>query len=190
MEKLLRKHQLLPLMIVFLLLSVSFTSAYNVSRQKIENYIVFGDLKLKLIENTIDENGNEIVFDNSAVDVSKTENVSRIVKVENVCDNDMFVRIKLDVTSKNNNDETISLNDHVSFDINNSDWLYKDGYYYYHKILKAGKTTEDLFDNISFDSNAIIADSYNGEVKLDINVEAVQSKNNGDDVLKAEGWPK
>ena len=185
-----KQIRILFLLAVLLFTTVSFSSAYRNRQKTIENHIVFGDLELKLIENTIDDSGKEVPYIETEENISKQDSVSRIVKVENVCDNDMYVRIALNMIAEKGDKEKVDGNDYVSYDINENDWKYKDGYYYYRYVLKQRETTENLFENIYFDVDSISQDLSGGQLKLDVKVQAVQSKNNTDNALSAQGWPQ
>lgn len=181
-----KKNIVLIILVVLLFVTASYSSAFASRKKSISNHIVFGDLELVLIENTKDDSGKEVPFNNQDEVITEASVVSRIVRVENVCDNDMFVRIALNVDVEDENNNHKSGNEMVQYDINEKDWLYQDGYYYYKHILKARETTENLFEELTFDLEDDLVDS---KLHLNIDVEAVQSKNNASNVLEAEGWP-
>lgn len=177
-------------LIALLLVTISFSSAFTSRKKVIDNHIIFGDLELELIENTLDESGKEVPFKEGENDISTVETVSRIVRVENVCDNDMYVRIALDAEGIESNGKAFDCDNLISYDINTNDWIYRDGYYYYNHVLEKRESTNNLFENITFDTSDMTANHADSKVNVDIVVQAVQSAHNADNVLDAEGWPE
>lgn len=73
--------------------------------------------------------------------------------------------------------------------LNTTDWTERDGYYYYNKALKPGEVTVPIFTAVTF--NAAMGNEYqNAAATVDVFAQAVQTANNGDTVLNAQGWPK
>ena len=116
--------------------------------------------------------------------------VTKKVHIENTGDVDMYVRIALDQKIESLSDPAAQLNfEHISLDINTADWTKQGDYYYYKKALKPGQATEPLFTTVSFDAK--MGNEYmNARVRIDVDAQAVQSKNNTDSPLTAAGWPK
>ena len=117
--------------------------------------------------------------------------VTKKAYVENTGDVDMYVRIALDtnVESMQEGGGKLPFDDHISLDINTEDWTKQGDYYYYKKALKPGEATEPLFTTVSFDAK--MGNEYmNARVRIDVDAQAVQSKNNTDSPLTAAGWPK
>ena len=187
-----RKHNMILVILIIIMLlgaTVSFTSAFASRKKAIDNHIVFGDLELKLIENTINDEGIEGPFTSVKEDIAKANKVSRIIRVENVCENDMFVRIQLEIDAKNGKGEVIDGNQMITYDINQTNWIYKDGYYYYNRKLEKNEETENLFEHVFFNAQSVSKTNVGNELELHINVQAVQSEHNGENPLEAEGWP-
>ena len=70
----------------------------------------------------------------------------------------------------------------------NDNWTYQNGYYYYNKPLAANDAAAPLFDAIAF--SASMGNEYqNSTATVTINVQAVQTANNGNTVWEAAGWP-
>ena len=174
---------LILIIVIPVLIYASFISSTMSS-----NIITFGNLKMELIETSIDENGNEIrVKNNENENISLNSSVSRRVRIKNICNHPMFVRIKLSLLLDNEYDN--NLNNSVWYDINNEDFLYQDGWYYYLKPLEPGKETDNLITQMNF--NLIGLDNYMGKtIKLNIDAQAVQSENQTDNVMSAKGWPE
>ena len=110
---------------------------------------------------------------------------SRIATVKNIDKQPAWLRVKLEVETS---EGTKSLDDFSGItlnDLNNTEWTYKEGYFYYTSILNPGETTKELFKSVSFDEHLKNDSSLN----LKVNAEATQSKHNGSTVFEAKGWP-
>ena len=155
---------------------------------KSNNIITFGKLKMELIETSIDKDGNEVrVSNNENEYISLNSTVSRKVKVKNVGKHSMYIRLKLNMLLNNNYAET--LNNSVSYDINDQDYIFSDGWYYYKKILEPGEETTNLITKIDFSLENLDED-IKKTIRLDIDAQAVQAENQSEDVLMVKGWPE
>ena len=115
------------------------------------------------------------------------DTVSKIVTVENTGDHPLYLRVKL---TEGVSDEALTADDCLSININRSCWLEKDGYYYYYRALQSGETTEQLFSEVYFDIYNVDNKYIGKYFTLNVSASAVQSENNGADVLEAIGWPE
>lgn len=182
-----KKKILAAITIAILIIIPVFIYASFLSTTKSNNVITFGKLKMELIETSIDKNGNERnVSNNENEYITINSSVSRRVRVKNICNHPMFIRIKLDMLLNDKNDENID--NRVTYDINEEDFIYRDGWYYYKEVLKPGEETNNLITKIDF--NLDNYDETKGKsMKLNIDAQAVQSENQEEDVLLAKGWP-
>ena len=165
----------------------SGTVAYFTAQETAYNVITTGALSMRLVE----EGADGKPFPKEGITgVLPNMEVTKKVYVENTGDVDMYVRIALDQKIESLSDPAAKLNfDHISLNINKTDWTEKDGYYYYNRVLKPGEATEPLFTTVSFDAK--MGNEYmNARVRIDVDAQAVQSKNNTDSPLTAAGWPK
>lgn len=166
----------------------SGTVAYFTAQETAYNVITTGALAMRLVE----EGADGKPFPKEGITgVLPNMEVTKKVYVENTGDVDMYVRIALDtnVESMQEGVEKLPFDDHISLNINKTDWTEKDGYYYYNRVLKPGEATEPLFTTVSFDAK--MGNEYmNARVRIDVDAQAVQSKNNTDSPLTAAGWPK
>lgn len=166
---------------VIALLSVESLAYYTVS-QTVTNVITTGGVSVAVHETRLD--GSE--FPSAGVDILPGDTVSKIVRFENTGSAPLYLRVKLSKGMKNS---TLSADNCMLINLNDSKWTYKDGYYYYNNTLSPGKTTEPMFTEVHFDGNAI-GNEYLGKIfTLDITVYAVQSQHNGATVWAAKGWP-
>lgn len=165
----------------------SGTVAYFTAQETAYNVITTGALSMRLVE----EGADGKPFPKEGVTgVLPNMEITKKVYVENTGDVDMYVRIALDKKIESLSDPAAKLNfKHITLDINETDWTEQDGYYYYNRVLKPGEATEPLFTTVSF--GASLGNEYmNARVQIDVDAQAVQSKNNTDSPLTAAGWPK
>ena len=184
-----KKKSVIILIVLLLVTIISVTYAYIVRETNTSSVITFGSLKMELIETTIKEGEEVRITNNDDMDISNTNTVSRIVKVKNIGNHPMFVRISLNIKGKTKNKEEIDTENLVSIDIKDG-WTYKDGYYYYNKILNPNETTSDLMNEIVFNNSYLVQNYKNSKFSLDIKAEAVQSEHNKENALEALGWPE
>lgn len=175
--------------LVFILLCIIVASAlatfaFITRKTDAESIITFGNLKLKLhLYEILDDKKTEVKPDDE-ISILKMNDLSRILSVENVGNHPMYVRVSLKTYTleKKEIDNVISINA-------KGNWVYQDGYYYYNKVLNPQDVTSELMDKIEFNTD-IINSEYSGKtISLKIEVEAVQSEHNSDNVLDALGWP-
>lgn len=159
------------------------TLAYFTSEQNAENVISAGNIKLEIHEKTA--SGED--FPKEGIIVMPGDTVSKIVTVENTGDHPLYLRVKL---TEGVSDEALTEDDCLDININRSCWLEKDGYYYYYRALQSGETTEQLFSEVYFDLYNIDNKYLGKHFTLNVAASAVQSENNGSDVLNAIGWPE
>lgn len=159
------------------------TLAYFTSEQNAENVISAGNIKLEIHEKTA--SGED--FPEEGIIVMPGDTVSKIVTVENTGDHPLYLRVKL---TEGVSDEALTDDDCLDININRSCWLEKDGYYYYYRALQSGETTEQLFSEVYFDLYNIDNKYLGKYFTLNVAASAVQSENNGSDVLNAMGWPE
>ena len=166
----------------------SGTVAYFTAQETAYNVITTGALAMRLVE----EGADGKPFPKEGITgVLPNMDVTKKAYVENTGDVDMYVRIALDtnVESMQEGGGALPFDDHISLDINTEDWTKQGDYYYYKKALKPGEATEPLFTTVSFDAK--MGNEYmNARVRIDVDAQAVQSKNNTDSPLTAAGWPK
>lgn len=165
----------------------SGTAAYFTAQETSHNIITTGMLSMRLVEEG--EDGKPFPKE-GVTGILPNMQVTKKPYVENTGDVDMYVRIAIQMEITSLADESRALDTrHISLDINTADWTEKDGYYYYNRVLKPGEATEPLFTKVSF--SAKMGNEYmNARAIIDVDAQAVQSKNNTDSPLTAAGWPK
>lgn len=168
-------------------LFICFVFAINMVYKQAHNIITFGNLKVKLLQSE-KKNGEEILINNNEQFNINSSSLNRKIEVCNVGDEDLYARISLNMIGIK--DGIFSIDDVVSYKSDSSFWIYQDGFYYYNKSLNASECSKPLYIKINFDINKINEKYPDSYFKFDVNLYAVQAKNNSDNVLQAKGWPK
>lgn len=159
----------------------SGTLAYFTAEETAYNVITTATLDMELVEEKKDGTPFEDVFG-----VMPGENVDKIVYVKNVGTTPFYTRIALEKKVSVDGKE-MDFDRYISLDLNTEDWIENDGYYYYKEAVQPGESTEKLFTKVKFSKN--MGNAYqNARVEITVDAQAVQSKNNSDDPLKAVGW--
>ena len=180
-----RKVLILSVLAILLAILAANTLAYFTADTAAHNVITTGNVDIALNE-WVNEERTEKFEDKTGV--MPGAEVTKIVEVENIGAGTAWVRVQvvLDVYAEGGKEQLPP--DPVTLDFNETDWKYFDGYYYYNYPLDPGETTEPLFTSVAFDDQ--MGNEYqNSTAHVDVNAYAVQSANNGEDVLSANGWP-
>lgn len=178
---------------VLVILGITCSLAFYMVSTDTRNIITFGNLDLKINETELDSAGNEIPFDaEEKVKLNKENKLSRIIRFENICDEPMYVRAYLSLAGVDMNGRSLDgINEVTAYTLNENDWIYKDGWYYYKEILEPKCKSTALITGIEFDINQISSRYNGGDFYLDVYVQGVQSKNNEhEDILSVNGWPE
>ena len=179
-----RKILILSVLVICLAMIAAGSLAYYTADTKAHNVITTGSVDIELNEWANEERTEK--FENQT-GVMPGKDVTKIVEVKNVGTGSAWVCVQMFVDVYAENGEGLPPKP-VKLDINDTDWTYQDGYYYYNKPLAPGATTEPLFTTVSFDEQ--MGNEYqNARATIDITAIAVQSANNGETVLEATGWP-
>ena len=171
------------------------TAAYFTVQDTAVNVITTGILDMTLVEKTTDnaEPGTEledlpefVSKENGAFNVMPGQTVSKIPYVDNSGTADFYTRIRLTSTITVDGKELPT--DVLELDIADSWTLAEDGWYYYTKAVTPSERTEPLFTGVTFVAG--MGNEYqNAEVTIEVEAQAVQSKNNGTSWDTAAGWP-
>lgn len=180
-----RKMMMLALAVCMIaILAVGGTLAYFTAEETAYNVITFGELTMELKETTTDgepwpEEGVHQLVPGAQVD--------KRVTMRNLGTVDFYVRAKIDAVVTGQDGRLLPL-DEVELNLNTEEWTEKDGCYYYKKALASGEETEPLFTMVSF-STEMGNEYMNARLEIQVDAQAVQSRNNGEDALSATGWP-
>lgn len=179
-----RKLLILSLLVILAALTAAGTLAYYTDSARTHNVITSGKVNIALLE-WADEARTKPFKDKQGV--MPGTKVTKIVEVKNTGTGAAFVRLRVETEVLSAEGQEMDPK-HVRLDFNQTDWIYRDGYYYYARSLQPGETTVPLLKTVTF--AAEMGNEYqNATAYVNVKAYAVQSANNGDDPLNAEGWP-
>ena len=159
------------------------TLAYYTTIGKATNVVTSGDLQLRIHEKTAD--GSD--FPAEGVYIMPGDIVSKQVSVENVGGHPFYLRVKLVSGSTN---AALTAEDCLKMDIDTVNWTYRDGYYYFNRILQPGEITPTLFTQVEIVGSKVDQTHIGSTLSLTVNAYAVQSENNPAQYpWEAAGWP-
>ena len=161
-----------------LALLVGGTLAYFTDTDKADNEFTVGNVEIELVEPKWAGSGS-----GDAPEVYPGEALAKDPTVNNVGDNPCFVRVKVEGLNCLAPAGEIGLRYKYADGYNTTDWTFKDGYYYYNKVVGADyqyttegmkKETTPLFDQIVMPTD--LTNGYDGEYDIQITAEAVQAQ--------------
>lgn len=182
------KRKILVISIIVSLLAIlaAGTLAFFTDYDTAYNVISTGMIDIAVHETTIDDQGKEVPFPEECIsNIIPGMKVVKKVWVENLGTESVYVRINVErkLTPSELDPKYIHLEG-----LNNEDWTLVGDYYYYNSPVEPDDVTTLLFDSVSFDK--YMPNPYrNSIVEVIVKAEAVQSKNNGETVFDAVGWP-
>lgn len=177
------------------------TAAYFTVQDTAVNVITTGILDMTLVEKTTDnaEPGTEledlpefVSKENGAFNVMPGQTVSKIPYVDNSGTADFYTRIQLTIKVVAEDGKELDWAKDKVLSLNYSDaWSSEkeDGWYYYTEAVKPGDITVPLFTEVAFAAKEMGNEYQNAEVTIEVEAQAVQSKNNGTSWDTAAGWP-
>ncbi len=193
-----RKRTFALFVILAALVGVTVSQAYLYAANRVtaENVITYGSLKMRLIET--DGDGNDVsITGDPVLRLSGTpdQEVIRVITVKNICQENMYLRMRLSIGGTSADGKTFMLSDEeVEYAVNVSGGWQDggDGWYYYNVALAPDGVTEPMLadDKLLFHTDAIARTHPNKPLSLSVQVQAVQAKNNGDNAKSAQGWPE
>lgn len=184
-----RKLLILSVLAICIATLAAGSLAYFNTEQKARNVITSGNIDIALQE-WADKEKTEPFPENGVSGVMPGSEVTKIVEVKNTGSSDAWVRVKVtkDISLAEGVEAQVDLG-LLKLDCDKGYWTEKDGYYYYHEALKPGETTKALFAAVTFDST--MGNEYqNATATVDVLAQAVQTANNGESVMEAQGWPE
>jgi len=182
-----QKSAVLALIAIMFAILASGTYAYFTTEDTARNVITSGYVDIELVEKHENEDGTVVDFPDKITGVMPGSSVSKIVSVTNTGAKSWIrLAVELKVTAK---DGTELPTDVISYTVDETKWLVKDGVYYYRQPVETGAPTDILFDQVNF-STAMGNEYQNCEVNLIVTAQAVQFANNGTTVEEAAGWPE
>ena len=154
--------------------------------------IFTGGAGAEIYDVTLDPGTSIPVPDGQAVRILPGFSVNKTVKFRNTGDYPLYVRVNIDyeitLSDKESGREDEINYSLISADIDSENWIMVGEYYYYKHVLNKGQSTEALMDYLTFSEE--MDNLYkDATILCHINMQVVQSNNNGTNVLDAQGWP-
>lgn len=184
-----RKIQLKIFTVALVAVLLSFmgqsTQAFYTTVGKATNVVTSGNVRL-LIHETTDQ-GKE--FPREGVYVMPGDIVSKRVTVESDCDHPFYLRVKV---LYGIDSQDLSSEDCFKLDIDPTNWVYNDGWYYYAGIVQPGETTPQIFSHVEIVGSKVDNRYIGKTLTLTVKAQAAQSENNplaDGKVYTASGWP-
>lgn len=180
-----RRILCITLLVIGLAAVATGTAAYFTAEETANNVITTGCLYMELVEETT---GGKPWPTEGVTGIMPGMTIDKVVYVKNTGSVPFYARVSVDKTITAAEGSNAALNfDHITIDLNREQWKEQDGYYYYYRALLPGESTEPLLKEVVFEPT-MTNEYMDATVQLDVLAQAVQSANNGDDPLKAEGW--
>ena len=180
-----RKLLILSVLVICVATLAAGTLAYFTSEGTAHNVITTGGVDITLQE-WADEGKTKPFEDLTGIMPGMT--VTKIAEIKNTGASEAWVRVKVEKNIRLAGEGEVNP-DLVELALDTANWTEKDGYYYYNKALKPGEVTAPIFSAVTF--NASMGNEYqNATATVDVYAQAVQTANNGETALNAQGWPK
>lgn len=191
-----KKLLLLAAVIACIAIAVTGTLAYFSADDTAHNVITTGGVNIKVVEQTRNDDKALVDFPEEGIQgVMPGTSVPKIVRIQNTGASEAWIRVKMDasILDEQGKDLSLTIGDSektvVEFSVLTG-WLDGgDGYWYYEKPVSAGEMTDALLEEVHF-SEKMGNEYQNCTANLLISAEAVQTANNGETVLDAQGWPE
>ncbi len=171
--------------------SVLSTVAFFTAEDTARNVITAGSLDIEVVEEQKTEEGELIPYPQEPIQVLPGTKVSKIISVKNN-DAEAYVRIKLDIAVKDAEGNALDADGAVLTLCTNDKWVASedaDGWLYYTGTVKSGEITLPVIEEVEFLPG--MSNEFQGAVtEINVNAQAVQVANNGDNVFMAQGWPE
>lgn len=162
------------------------TLAYYSVVGKATNVVTSGKISLMIHETT--DQGTE--FPEEGVYIVPGDVVSKQVSVENICSHPFYLRVKIVYGIDS---QELSAEDCFKLNIDDVNWTYHDGWYYYNSVVEPGDVTSYVFSQVEIVGSKV-DNSYIGKtLTLSVVAQGVQSEHNpltDSLVYTASGWPQ
>ena len=171
--------------------------AYFTTERMTTSTVSAGSVKLRAL--LLEEKAGQRRAADAQVELLPGESCSRIAAAENIGKANVWVRARVEIIFSpaagaartyvlGANGSAEGLDTVRAAGLNEADWTYKDGYWYYGKALAPGETTAPLFTGLRFEGE--MNNDYEGSrIGLHVDMQATQSVHNGESALLAGGWP-
>ncbi len=190
-----RKIALIGVIVLCLAIMGSGTIAYFTAEDDAHNVITTNGIGIHIVEKTKGEDGVLVDFPEEGIHGGLPgTTVSKIVSVMNDGEATAWIRVRVtqEVTGEDGRELPITLKDGtpvMTYTVDSSKWMEKDGWYYYRLPVDAGASTDTLFEEVQF--APFMGNEYQAStMNQNVYAQAVQTDNNGNTVMDAQGWPE
>lgn len=168
------------------------TFAFYTTSDTARNVITTGGVEVTVVEQQM-VNGALQDYPAAPIPVMPATTVSKIVSVKSSGES-VWVRMNYSVTVYDAKGEKLDIPAEelarvIVIEPDGAGWSCSGGWWYYESAIKAGETTEALFDSIRFAGPEMDNKYQSCTVYVDVTAQAVQQKHNGESVMDALGWP-
>lgn len=185
LSKIKTKISVIALAAILLAFMAQATLAYYSTVGKTTNVVTSGNIRFLIHEMT--DLGTE--FPTEGVYIVPGDVVSKEVTIESDCNHPFYLRTKVVYTVDS---EELPADDWCILDIDEENWEYYDGWYYYKGVVEPGETTPAMFSHAEIDGSRVHNDYLGRTLKLTVVAQAVQTENNpisDGNTYTASGWP-
>lgn len=187
-----KKVLILAILAICAAIIASGTLAYFTDEIQVHNVITSGSVEIQ-IEEWQGEVGNP--YPDEPISVMPGVTVSKIATIKNL-EAEAYIRAKFEVVFIRPDKSIMELSpetlDNIIFiTVNGEDWLRKAGdseWWYYASAVAAGTSTEPFITEVIFDGPNMTNEYQNCTVKVIVSAQAVQTANNDDSAIEADGW--
>lgn len=148
--------------------------------------VTSGNLQLVIHEKTAA--GTD--FPTEGVYIVPGDIVSKQVSIENICAHPFYLRVKVVYGIDS---QELSADDCFKLNIDETNWVYYDGWYYYTGVVEPGQTTPYVFSHVEIVGDQVDNNYIGKTLTLTVVAQAVQSENNpvtDGQTYEAFGWPQ
>lgn len=172
------KKKLYAMMALVIVISIlgTGTLAYFTTSAVVHNVITSGGVKIELVETMLDDQGEEIPFENQD-GIMPGQEVSKIVRVTNK-DAKAWIRIRVIEQIKGGADSENVLSIDYNLGTDPTQWTQKGEWFYYNKPLENGETTNPLFRGVKLAGREMDNKYQNATIEISVEAEAIQYANN------------
>jgi len=186
LNKIKAKFAVIAFVAIVLTFLTQGTLAYYSTVGKATNVVTSGNIQFIIHEKT--DSGTE--FPREGVYIVPGDIVSKQVSIESDCEHPFYLRVKIVYGV---NSQELSAEDCFKLDIDEANWRYHDGWYYYTGIVNPGETTPNVFSHVEIVGDTVDSRYLGKTLTLSVIAHAVQSENNpitDGNTYTASGWPQ
>lgn len=183
------KIKLRLLVIAFIAIVMTFltqgTLAYYTTLGTATNVVTSGKIEMQIVE----KGYGDTEYPKEGIYIIPGDIVTKKVSVKSLCEHPFYLRVRIVYGI---NSTVLPVEECFKLNIDEENWLYHDGWYYYNGIVGPSEQTPNVFSKVEIVGNTV-DNTYIGKMMtITVDAQAVQSENNpltDGDILTAVGWP-